>query len=57
VFGETDKEELYRRLAQARRMFTPTLDPTTRERIQKLVSDLEQHIAKVEARDTDAPPE
>jgi len=57
VFGEADKEELYRRLAQARRMLTPTLDPVTRQRIQGLVNDLETHIAGVEKRDTDAPPD
>lgn len=48
MFGEADKEELYRRLAQARRMLTPMLDPVTRDRIQGLVGDLESHIAAVE---------
>lgn len=55
--GETGKEELYRRLEQARRLVTPSFDPTTRERIGRLISDLESDIAAIEARDADAPPE
>jgi len=57
VNGESGKEELYRRLEQARRLVTPTLDPTSRERIGRLVSDLESDIAAIEARDADTPPE
>lgn len=57
MFGEANKEELYRRLAQARRMSTPGLDPTTKERVEKLISDLEAHLAAIEAKVTDAPPE
>lgn len=49
MFGEVGIEELYRRLAQARRMLIPTLDPITIERIAALVSDLEDHIAQVNA--------
>lgn len=55
--GETGKEELYRRLEQARRLVTPTLDPTSRERIGRLVSDLEGQLAAIDKRDADAPPE
>lgn len=57
MFGEADKEELYRRLGLARRMLTPTLDDLTRKRLQGLITDLKSHIAAIEKRDTDAPPE
>lgn len=53
--AKAEKEELYRRLAQARRMITQPLDPVTKERLQSLVTDLENHIATVEAGDADAP--
>jgi hypothetical protein len=36
-----DREELERRLAQARRMVTSALDPLTRGRLEQLVRDLE----------------
>lgn len=55
--GGSGKEELYRRLEQARRLVTPTLDPTTRERIGRLISDLESDLAAIEARDADTAPE
>jgi hypothetical protein len=54
LFGEVGIEELYRRLAQARRMLIPTLDPVTKERIEALVGDLEKHIAEVETKDLDS---
>ena len=57
LFGDADKEELYRRLAQARRMIAHPLDLVTRERLRQLALDLEAHIAEIEARDADAPPE
>jgi hypothetical protein len=57
VSGESGKDELYRRLEQARRLVTPTLDPTTRERIGRLISDLESDLAAIEARDADTPTE
>jgi hypothetical protein len=50
-----DKEELYRRLAQTRRILTEAFDPLTKERLSGLVSDLERQLAKAEARDADAP--
>ena len=53
MFDEVGIEELYRRLAQARRMLVPTLDPITKERIATLVSELENHIAQVETKDLD----
>jgi hypothetical protein len=50
-----DKEELYRRLAQARRMIKEPLDARTKYSISSLISELEQHIADIEERDTDVP--
>jgi len=47
VSGGNGKEELYRRLKQARRLVTPTLDPTSKERIGRLISDLESDIAAI----------
>lgn len=49
-----EKKELYRRLAQARRLFREPLDPQTRDSISSLIKELEQHIAAIEARDADA---
>jgi hypothetical protein len=55
LFDEVGIEELYRRLAQARRMLIPTIDPITKERIATLVSDLENHIAQVKTKDLHSP--
>ncbi len=52
-----DKEELYRRLEQVRRHVDLASDPTTRERLGTLVSDLEGQLAAAEAQDADAPGE
>jgi hypothetical protein len=52
-----DKEELYRRLAQARRMVDEPVDPLTKERLKTLIRDIERDLAAAEARDADAPPE
>jgi len=52
----TGKEELYRRLEQSRRLVAEALDPLTKDRIKNLIAVLEQQIAAVETRDTDAPP-
>ena len=57
VAGEVDMEELYRRLAQTRRLAAGANDPTTRERLTAFISDLEQELAAAEARDADAPGE
>lgn len=53
---ETNKDELYRRLSQTRRLATALHDALTTERLQALIRDLEQQLAAVEARDADAPP-
>lgn len=51
-----DKEELYRRLAQARRMSNGAIDSITAERLRSLVAELESQLAAAETDDTDAPP-
>jgi hypothetical protein len=40
----TDRKELERRLAQARRMVEQSLDALTTERLQKLIRDLEEQL-------------
>jgi hypothetical protein len=40
----TDRKELERRLEQARRMAKQPLDPLTKERLEKLVRDLEEQL-------------
>ena len=40
----TDRKELERRLDQARRMAKQPLDPLTKERLEKLVRDLEKQL-------------
>ncbi|MGM4929684.1 hypothetical protein [Tardiphaga sp. 619_E2_N8_5] len=52
---DRDKEELYRRLAQARRLIAEPLDPLTVERLEALALELEKQLAVVELNDTDAP--
>lgn len=54
---QADKEDLYRRLAQSRRLAADAPDPTTKQRLQQLISDIEDEIALAEAKDADAPPE
>ncbi|MDB5621152.1 hypothetical protein [Tardiphaga sp.] len=54
---KNDKEELYRRLEQARRHVSSASDPVTKERMTALVNDLLQQLAAAEAKDADAPPE
>ena len=39
-----DRKELERRLEQARRMAAQPVDPLTKERLQKLVRDLEEQL-------------
>lgn len=55
--SESGKDELYRRLEQARRLASAVTDGVTVERIRHLVADLEAQLAEIEKRDTDAPPE
>ena len=55
--GESGKDELYRRLEQARRLASVVTDGVTVDRISRLVADLESQLAEIEARDADAPPE
>lgn len=57
MIGGDPKGDLYRRLAQARRMIAQPLDQLTKERLGALVTDIETHLAAIEARKTDAPPE
>ena len=49
---DRDKEELYRRLAQARRIRAA---PLTLERLEALALELEEQLALAELNDTDAP--
>jgi hypothetical protein len=43
--GESkDREELKRRLAQAKRMAELPVDPLTKERLQRLVHELEEQL-------------
>ena len=48
------KEELYRRLAQSRRLASGANDPTTTECLTALISDLQKELAAAEARDADS---
>jgi hypothetical protein len=41
---ETDRKELERRLNQARRMLSSTLDPFTRDRLAALIRELEEQL-------------
>ena len=52
---DRDKEELYRRLAQARGLIAEPLDPLTIQRLETLALELEKQLAIVELNDTDAP--
>jgi len=40
----SDRGELERRLAQARRMASEPTDPLTKERLAKLIHDLEEQL-------------
>ena len=40
-----DRPELQRRLDQARRLMAAASDPVTKERLQKLVQDLEDQLS------------
>jgi len=55
VPDDRNKEELYRRLAQARRLIILPLDPLTMQRLAAVALELEKQIAIVELNDTDAP--
>jgi hypothetical protein len=41
---KSDRKELERRLAQARRMAEEPVDPLTKERLEELVQDLEEQL-------------
>jgi hypothetical protein len=41
---ESDRLELQRRLAQARRMATEPTDPLTNERLARLIRDIEEQL-------------
>jgi hypothetical protein len=41
---KSDRKELERRLAQARRMAAEPNDPLTKERLKKLVQELEEQL-------------
>jgi hypothetical protein len=45
---KSDRKELERRLAQARRMAAEPTDPLTKERLEKLVRDLEEQLRATE---------
>jgi hypothetical protein len=45
---KSDREELQRRLGQAKRMAAVPGDPVTMERLQKLVQQLEEQLRKSE---------
>lgn len=44
MLKKSDREELERRLEQARRMASQPVDPLTKERLEKLVHDLEEQL-------------
>ncbi len=44
MLKKSDREELERRLEQARRMAKQPVDPLTKERLDQLVSDLEEQL-------------
>lgn len=52
-----DRELLYAKLSQAKRLASGAVDPLTRERLQALADGIAEQLAAAEARDTDAPPE
>jgi len=45
---KSDREELQRRLEQARRAVALLNDPLTTERLQKLIKDLEERLGEGE---------
>jgi len=44
MLQKSDREELERRLEQARRMAKEPVDPLTKERLEQLVRDLEEQL-------------
>jgi hypothetical protein len=54
---QVNKEMLYRKLAQGRRLARVTSDPVATEGLKAHIADVERQLAEIEARDTDAPPE
>jgi hypothetical protein len=53
---KSDKQELYRRLAQTRRLAGNVSDQITKERLNALALDIEGQLAAAEAREADEPP-
>jgi hypothetical protein len=51
----SNKEELYRRLSQSRRLARGANDHLTQSRLLALTLELESQLAAVERRDADAP--
>ena len=45
---KSDRDELQRRMGQAKRMAAVPSDPVTMERLQKLVQQLEEQLRKSE---------
>jgi hypothetical protein len=41
---ESDRKELERRLEQARRMAAAVIEPVTKERLARLIGDLEEQL-------------
>lgn len=54
---KADREFLYRKLAQTRRLVSGALDPVTIERLKVHSAALENELAAIEAREADAPPD
>ena len=48
-----DREELYRRLNQARRFDKEALDGRTKDAVRSLINELERHVAEIETKRTD----
>jgi hypothetical protein len=44
MLQKSDREELERRLEQARRMAKEPVDPLTKERLERLIRDLEEQL-------------
>jgi hypothetical protein len=44
MLKKSDREELERRLEQARRMARQPVDPLTKERLDRLIRDLEEQL-------------
>lgn len=54
---KVDKEFLYRKLEQSRRLARSTTDNVTIEGLKTHIGYIERQLAEIEAREADAPPE